>query len=412
MDKSLTHLAAFYHWERTTPDNVFLRQPYGAQWFTLTYAEAGRQARIMATALQDRGLPPGAHVGILSKNCYHWILADLAIMMGGFVSVPFYANLTADHLRDVATQSHIQLLFVGKLETWEEQRAGVPDNVGIIRFPHYAGNSRVTEGTDWDELQAHGSPLEGEPLPEPDDTWTLLYTSGTTGTPKGAVHTYRNPTLLIEAERRHHFLGLFRMQAAQFFSFLPLNHVAERMIVEVAAFVTGGTISFGESIDTFARNLQDTQPTLFFAVPRIWSKFQLAIHGKIPPPLFRFLMSVPGLNTWFKRTLRHRLGLGRAEILLTGASITPQFLKDWYRRLGLDLREVYGSTEITGGVTLMPAGQDRPGTVGRPVDETEIRIDETTGEILAKVPWTMTEYFENPDLTAEVLRDGWYHTGD
>jgi long-subunit acyl-CoA synthetase (AMP-forming) len=202
------------------------------------------------------------------------------------------------------------------------------------------------------------------------------------------------------------------MKAAEYFSFLPLNHVAERMIVEIAALVTGGAISFGESIDTFARNLQDTQPTLFFAVPRIWSKFQLAIYSKIPPPVFRFLMKVPGLNSWLRRTLRYRLGLSRAEILLTGASITPQYLKDWYRELGMELREVYGSTEITGGVTLMPAGQDRAGTVGRPVDETEIRIDDETGEILARVPWTMTEYYENPELTAAVLHDGWYHTGD
>jgi len=138
----------FYHWENVQPDKVFLRQPKGDQWHTLTYAEAGQEARKLTAALQEKGLQRGDHIGILSKNCYHWILADLAIMMGGYVSVPFYASLPKDQLKEVIELSDVKLLFVGKLDSWGDKEEAISDDLHVIRFPHYDGNATIITSLD------------------------------------------------------------------------------------------------------------------------------------------------------------------------------------------------------------------------------------------------------------------------
>ncbi len=410
--KLKTPIEFFYQWEKRTPNAVFLRQPSGPDWKTLTYAEAGQEARKMAAALQATGLEQGSHVGIISKNCYHWVLSDLAIMMAGFVSVPFYPSLTAGQLHEVLTKSNTRLLIAGKLEEWEQKKAGVPTGLPIIHFPHYAGNALIEEGQAWDDLVAQHEPLGDNVKPALEDTWTILFTSGTTGTPKGAVHPYRNPAILSHYESQFHFMGVYKLDGAEFLSFLPLNHVAERIAVVLGCLLSGGTISFVESIDTFAQNLQDTQPTLFFAVPRIWHKFQLAILEKLPDRRLQRLLKWPVLGGFIRRRIKKGLGLSRAQVVLTGASITPESLKQWYRGLGINLREVYGSTETCGGFTIMPSDWHQPNTVGRPVKGTEARIDPETGEILIQTPWMMSEYYQEPALTGKVLADGWYSSGD
>lgn len=402
----------FYQWEKEMPDKVFLRQPYGATWKTLTYRQAGEEARRMATALSTLGLQPGDHIGIISKNCCHWILADLAILMGGYVSVPFYPTLTADQLELVLKKSDSKALFVGKLDEWKMKRKGVPTDVQMIRFPQYPGNAEISEGLEWDVLTKENKPLEGRPLPYLDDLWTILFTSGTTGTPKGVMHTHRNAALLAHNEKVNQPLGVMKMKDPKFFSFLPLNHVAERVAVETSALLSGASISFAESIETFAKNLQETKPTLFFAVPRIWTKFQLGVLSKLPAKGLNLLLSLPGVSGLIKKKIKKGLGLSEANVILTGASLTPENLKQWYRRLGLNLREVYGSTETLGGLSLMPPDRHMPNTVGMPVPGAKAKIDPETGEILMNVPWLMTGYYKEPELTAEVIKDGWLHSGD
>ena len=142
----------FYFWEENTPDVIFLRQPYGNQWTTLTFKEAGLKARKMITALNKEGLQKGDHIGIYSKNCYHWVLADLAIHMGGFVSVPYYASLPKDQLKTVIDLSDLKALFVGKLEEWGSKEDILPEGLKVIRFPHYKDNAKVNTGLDYDEL--------------------------------------------------------------------------------------------------------------------------------------------------------------------------------------------------------------------------------------------------------------------
>jgi long-chain acyl-CoA synthetase len=406
-------LTCFYGWERSRPDAVFLRQPEGRNWHAMSWAEAGNEARRMAAALRARGLEPGDHVGILSKNCRHWILADLAIMMAGLVSVPLYPNLTAEQVREVLRAGDVRCLFVGKLDAWDPDTLDALPELDVIRFPAYPGNAAVPGAfADWEALTGEHEPLAGEPHPPLDATWTILFTSGTTGRPKGAVHSWARVSEQLRVEREQNLLGVGALDNPWFFSYLPLNHVAERLAIEFLALLYGGTISFGESLERFPANLQATQPHLFLAVPRIWTKFQLAILQRLPQKRLDLLMRLPLVSGILRRKLRRGLGLERAITVLTGASMTPDHLKDWYARLGIHLREVYGSTELMGAASAMPADDIRRGSVGRINPVFDARIDPDSGEIQVRVPWVMTGYYQDPELTARVLRDGWYHTGD
>lgn len=407
-----TMLAHFYEWERDRPQDVFMRQPFGKDWKNISWYEAGRQARILVAALRAMGMQPGDHIGLISKNCYHWVITDLALMMGGYVSVPYYPNLTGKQLHQVIAASHIKLLIVGKLDHWNSIQSFVPAHLPIIAFPHYPGNSQVENAYPWERLMEEHLPIAGTPTPNIDDIWTILFTSGTTNIPKGVVLTYRAPAALMHNERENGSLKIFSYPQHRFFSYLPLNHIAERMIVEAAAILTGGTISFAESIDSFAQNLRDTQPTIFMAVPRIWSKFQLALLDRIPQKKLNWLLRIPLLNTLFIRKVREGMGLHHACILLTGAAPTPDSLKDWFSMFGLTLQEVYGMTENCGGCTLMPADDIRPASVGRPLPGVQINIDPQTSEVIMRAPWMMAGYYQQETLTGETIRNGWLHTGD
>jgi len=407
-----TTLDYFYHWEAVRPDAPFLRQPSGDTWKTITWAAAGREARQMVAALRSMGLEQGAHVGIVSKNCYHWIIADLAIMMGGYVSVPFFPTLTAPQLKEVIELGDIAALFVGKLDNWESMKTEVPKALKIIAFPHYEGNSKVEEGEAWNDLLARHEPAENTHQPGLEELWTILFTSGTTGTPKGVMLEYGAPARVMHMERTHNVVGLFLSENQRYFSYLPLNHIAERLIVELACILSGGTISFSESLDTFVKNLQQTRPTVFLGVPRIWTKFQLAILERMPQKWLSLLLSIPILSTLVKNKIRKGLGLDQASMLFTGAAPAPDSLKQWYQRLGMTVREVYGMTENCAGCNLMPPNTVRAGSVGKILPEVEIQTDADTGEIIMRAPWMMRGYYKDAAKTQEVLRDGWLHTGD
>jgi len=408
----MTLLDHFYHWENQRPEEVFMRQPFGPLWTDITWREAGAIVRRMGAALQRLDVQPGDVVATYSKNCYHWVLADLAIMMGGFVSAPLYPNLTGPQLAEVLKLSGAKLLFVGKLDDWSGPARFLPEGIPTVAFPHYNGNDRVTADYQWDELVQASVAIAGNPRRQLDELWTIIYTSGTTGTPKGVMHTFRAPTALMENERTHRNLRIFGGDDHRFFSYLPLNHIAERIIVEGAAIMTGGTISFAESLDTFARNLQETRPTLFMAVPRIWTKFQLGIYERLPPKTLRTLLGIPIIRNLVKRKIKKGLGLHYARITLTGAAPTPDPLKDWYQKLGITLQEVYAMTENCGGCTLMPLDAIKPGTVGRPLPNVKVKIDPETEEVLMSAPWIMMGYYQDEQRTGEVLKNGWLRTGD
>ena len=410
--KRTTPLGYFLKWEKERGNEVFLRQPYGDTWKELTFVEAGEEARRLASAIRAKGLQKGDHVALISKNCYHWVLSDLAIMMAGMVSVPLYPSLDADQLSIILEQSDSKLLIVGKLDKWKDKEEGVPNGFPVIKFPHYPGNAEITLGEEWNTLIEKHAPISDIHEPELSENWTIIYTSGTTGTPKGVVHTYESPAAVARNEELNNTLQFFTPKRTRFFSFLPLNHIAERTAVEIGALMSGGSLSFAESLESFTKNLQETKPTFFFAVPRLWKKFEQGILQKMPQKKLDRLFAIPFVSGLVKKKIRNGLGLSEALCIITGASMTPESLKQWYKKLGINLREGYGMTENMGAFCNMPPDMHKPNTVGRLVANCECRIDPDTKEILMKTPWTMKEYYKDPDLTAATIQDGWLHSGD
>ena len=401
------HIEYFYHWEKTTPDAIFLKQPFGAFYKDFTFAEAGRQARIMATYLNSIGLPPSSHVAIISKNCAEWFIADLAIIMSGHVSVPTYATLTADQLNQVLVHSDSKVGFVGKLDGYNAMKAGLPADMKCISFPEYNPDPSHVQ---WNDILASHEPMKGDHSPKLDDLWTIKYTSGTTGNPKGVMLSYKNVAECIDKTSHMTFV---KESGNKFFSYLPLSHIAERNIVETVSIISGGTVYFADTLESFAKNLADASPTHFLAVPRIWTKFHLGILAKMPQKKLDLFLKIPILNSIVKKKIRTGLGLSTAKILLTGAAPMPESLIRWYRKLGIVIQEAYGMTENAGAVTMMPTSKIKDGSVGKIYPGMEVKLDSVTGEILTKSEWNMVGYYKEPKMTAETIDEaGWLHTGD
>ena len=403
----------FYQWEKKYKDKTFLKQPFGDTWEEYTWGEVGQKARQLATGLQSLGLRENAHIGLISKNCREWIIADLAIMMAGYISVPFFPSLPSNEIKNLLNFGDVDLLFAGKVEDWEEQKKGVPADLPIIAFPHYKGCSKIEEGHQWHTFIDQFEALEYTHQPKLSDTWTIIFTSGTTGNPKGVVLDYNANQKTSELIYKENPFNIDFKGQNDFFSYLPLNHIAERVVVEFAAYRFGGTISFAESLDTFAQNLQDAQPTVFFAVPRIWTKFQMGILAKLPQEKLDKILKIPILSWIIKRKLKKSLGLGQAKTTVSAAAPMLDSQRTWFRKIGIDIFNAYGMTENCAVSTLLnDKVTNKPGSVGIAQPMVEIKIDEASNEILMRGPFVMQGYYKQPELTNEVLKDGWLHTGD
>lgn len=400
-------MAYFYQWEKQRAHEIYLKQPFGDGFRDFTWAEVGDQARRMATYLQSLGLPPQSNIGLVSKNCAEWIIADLAILMAGHVSTPFYPTLTDTQIHQVLSHSGCPVLFVGKLDNWLGMKGGIEEHIRCISFPTYNPDP---EHVQWNDILREYEPLQGEPLPAFSDLFSVIYTSGTTGAPKGVMINFRN---VAEAIHNTRDILLHHLPNPRFFSYLPLCHIAERNLVEATSIVVGGVVYFAESLDTFAKNLATAKPTHFLAVPRIWTKFQLGILAKMPQKKLDLFLKIPILNSLVKKKIQSSLGLDQAQLILTGAAPMPTNLIKWFRKLGIVIQEAYGMTENLGAVCMMPKDQIKDGTVGKIYPGMEVTIAPENGEILTRSAWNMVGYYREPALTADTIdEDGWIHTGD
>ena len=258
-----TPLEKFLFWEKENPTRQFLRQPFEGQWKTWTYAQAGDEARRIASSFQSLNLPPKSHIALISKNCAHWIMADLAIMMVGHVSIPLYPTLTAASIQQILEHSGAKVIIVGKLDQYESQKDGIPADVIKIGIETYG----VHESKSWESLIKTEKPIAEVYSWKKEDLLTIIYTSGTTGKPKGVMHTTEAFDTVVQVA----ISDLNLPHRPKLFSYLPLSHIAERMGIEMTGFYSGADFSFSESLEQFPKNLAETQPNIFFAVPRIWA---------------------------------------------------------------------------------------------------------------------------------------------
>ncbi|MCK5402231.1 MAG: AMP-binding protein [Flavobacteriaceae bacterium] len=396
-------LSAFMHWESTTPDKEYLRQYINGELKIYTFKESGNEARQIATAINDFNLPPKSKVALLSSNCAHWVMADLAIMMSGHTSVPIYPTLQAETIEFILDHSESKAIIVGKLLDFESQKSAIK-NMPIISVEMYG----IKEEHTWEKLIVNNEPLQNTAKPDSEHLFTIIYTSGTTGNPKGVMHTVANFT--NSAYNLIHMTPL--KEHPKFFSYLPLAHVAERAVTEITAMFRGGSMTFPESLITFASDLEATQPDAFFAVPRIWAKFKEKILIGLPQKKLNKMLRIPILGGIIKKKIKKKLGLSKATYIISGAAPLAASLIEWFKKIDISILQGYGMTEdcIISHGNLPHA--NKIGTVGKPAYGAKAKLT-AEGEICILNNSLMKGYYKNPEATAEVFDDeGYLKTGD
>lgn len=408
-DVYISHVHGLLHWEKNLPNKTALVQPLvSGQVISYTWADVANQVRCMATYLLSLNLPQGTSIAIYGKNSAHWIMADLAIWMAGHVSVPLYPTLNVEGATYVLEHSDAKVLLIGKLDgktdSWNDVKDHIPAHLTCIRLalaPEF-------DAPKWDDIVKNTAPLAEPTLPKPNQLATIVYTSGSTGLPKGVMQSFA--TLLSGARELQ-----MKYQATdtdRALSYLPLAHVAERIFIECTLMISGFTVYFANSLETFVDDLNRAQPTLFFSVPRLWTKFYLGINEKIPLHVQNVLFKIPVLGKIVKKKLLTKLGLNKVRYAFTASAPLPTDIILWYRNLGLELLEVYGMTENCGYSHVTQEGNFAAGYVGNVQPKVECKIDEN-GEILVKSPGTMLGYYKNAEKTAEdITADGFLRTGD
>jgi long-subunit acyl-CoA synthetase (AMP-forming) len=394
-----------YYWETTKPDSLYMTQPIGnGKVVEYTWSRAVGEARRMAAYLKSLNLPEKSRVGLISKNCAQWIMADWAIWMAGHVSVPLYPTLNADTVNYIIGHAECDVLFVGKLDDWDMMKPGVPDSVQCISFPLSPPNDFQT----WDDIVAKYPPLEENVQRDVDELATVVYTSGSTGQPKGVMLSFRN--MAFAATGGTQVLGVGPDE--RMLSYLPLAHVFERTYVELGSLYTGFQLFFAESLDTFVVDLQRAQPTLFLSVPRLWVKFQQGVLHKLPKKKLERLLKIPVVSKIIKKKILKGLGLDKVKLAGSGSAPLSHDVLNWYRNLGLELLEGYGMTENFAYSHMNQPGRSRTGYVGEALPGVEVKFSEA-GEILIKSPATMVGYYKDEEKTRETFtEDGFLKTGD
>ncbi|MFO0710081.1 MAG: AMP-binding protein [Sandaracinus sp.] len=395
-----------YDHEEQRRDRVYLTQPLGGEQVKdYTWGQTLDEARRMAAHLQSLGLERGDRVAMLSKNCAHFFIAELAIWIGGFTTVAIFPTESADTVRYVLEHSGAKAVFVGKLDPiWKSQQKGIPESLHKIAFPL----APETSFPKWDEIIAKTEPLTGRITRKDDELAMLIYTSGSTGKPKGVMHSFGCLSAASEGIMR----GIELTSEDRALSYLPLAHVFERAYIECGSFVAAPHIFFADSLETFVKDLNRAKPTVFLSVPRLWLKFQQGVFAKMPPGRLDFLLSLPIVKGIIGKKVLTNLGLEHVRLAGSGSAPIPAELIAWYRKLGLNLMEGYAMTEDFAYSHMSKAGFSKVGYVGVPHEGVEVKISDE-GEILIKSPGTMVGYYNAEDLTKEAFTaDGFFKTGD
>jgi long-chain acyl-CoA synthetase len=414
-----------------------LRWREGAEWRSLSWAEYEQSVTAVATALRDWGLVSGDRVGILAANRPAWHIVDIAAMSAGLVSVPVYPTNAAGQVRYVLAHSGARVCFVENVDQLAKvllRRAELPALEHVVVMDDVYG---LDDGfiTSLSELVASGASSRasaGGLLDElvsavlPSDLATLVYTSGTTGPPKGAMITHAN----LMATMRSLTTLIDLRPDDRFLSFLPLSHITERSISNFGQIVCGSETWFARSIATVAEDLRACRPTILFAVPRVWEKFQDGILEHVaaqrgPARLLanRFLAAADatsGRHTIEGRVLdrvvgskvRRQLGLDQARIVACGAAPVHPDLLRWFHAIGIPIAEGYGQSEVSLCTSTNTPDDTRIGTVGRPIPGVSVRIADDD-EILVKGANVCAGYWHDAAATRELIDpEGWMHSGD
>lgn len=395
-------------WANERPDDVYLKQIINRKFVNYTYASVADKALRLVTAFQQLGIQPSDRIALISKNCAEWFICDLAMMLGGYVSVPIFPTAGADTITHCIDHSDAALVIIGKLDSPTVINNVITNHVSLptIAFS-YPGTP--TCQYQFDDLIEQYSPTTERRTHHDTDLMSIVYTSGTSGMPKGAMLTYG--AFVWSSQKIIEHIGLESNE--RLFSYLPLAHITERVYIFGSSIMSGLQVAFPESLDTFIDDVKMHQPTIFVSVPRLWTLFQQRIQDKLPQPKLNILLKIPFISTLIKRKLAQGLGLDQARVLGCGSAPVSAGLLSWYESIGLNITEAWGMTESFAYSTLNhPYRSDKIGTVGCAAPGIELKIA-ADKEILVRSKGLFSGYYNNPQATQESFdNDGWLYTGD
>ena len=395
-------------WAKERPHEVYLKQIINRQFVEFTYSEVADKALRLVTALKELGAEPGDRIALISKNCAEWFICDLAMMLGDYVSVPIFPTAGADTIEYCITHSESKILIAGKLDDAAATQKVIDDLVDVksIALPYDSAPHCQYQFTT---LILQSEPSSDRPQHYDDKLMSLVYTSGTSGLPKGAMLTYGAFSWSVQQLINH--IGI--QPNDRWFSYLPLAHITERVYIFGSSIMGGVPTAFPESLDTFIEDVKMQRPTLFISVPRLWTLFQQRIQDKLPQKRLNFLLKIPFVSGLIKKKLADGLGLDQARVLGCGSAPVSPALLAWYHSVGLNITEAWGMTESFAYSTLnYPFRADKIGSVGNAGPGIELKIA-ADDEIMVRGKGLFSGYYKNDIATQEAFdKEGWLHTGD